>query len=74
MQYSTALIQDCNHLTGESFLAWRLRHSHSQTAAALALGCARQSVINWENKPDRTLPLYIALACAALSHGIGPMT
>jgi len=61
-------------VTGASLLAWRSRHNYTQTAAALALGCARQSVINWEKQTERTLPMYIALACAAISHGIGPMT
>lgn len=60
-------------MNGETFKAWRKRHKFSQTAAAATLGCSRTSIKNWESAPERELPRYVALACAAISYGLEPM-
>lgn len=60
-------------MTGASLIAWRIRHALNQTAAAKTLGCSRTSIKNWESAPERELPRYVALACAAISYGLEPM-
>ena len=45
--------------------AWRERMGLTQTAAAKALGCARNSLLAWESGASRC-PHYITLACAEL--------
>lgn len=60
-------------MTGASLKAWRQRHKYNQTAAAQLLGCSRTSIKNWELAPERELPRYVALACAAISYGLEPM-
>jgi hypothetical protein len=44
----------------------------SNVAAAKALGCGVNTVTNYL-KPGWKIPRYIALACAAISHGLPPM-
>lgn len=55
-----------------SLKAWRDRHKLSRHAAAEQLGCSERSIRNWEGGVHM-IPRYIALACAAVSHGLPPM-
>ena len=50
-------------MTAEELKSWRERHRLSMQKASEALGCAKNSILNWER--GQTIPLYIALACAA---------
>ena len=58
-------------MTAEELKSWRERHRLSMQKASEALGCAKNSILNWER--GQTIPLYIALACAAYSFGHKPM-
>ena len=58
-------------LTPQQMKAWRDRLHYSQRDAAHALGCSRSAWSNWETGTVR-VPLYIALAMAALALGIRP--
>lgn len=77
-------------MTPESFKSWRIRlyGERGQKAAAIALGCSRTSIANWEageiwdtsklrsenpQRLARPVPRYIALACQALANGLPPM-
>jgi hypothetical protein len=55
-------------MTAADFRAW-LAHMafKSDTEAARALGCGRNSIAAWKKKAP---PDYIALACAALAYGL----
>lgn len=55
--------------TAEDFAAWRNRMGYSVEDAAKQLGCAIQSVYNWE-RGESDMPRYIGLACDALALGI----
>jgi hypothetical protein len=59
-------------MTPASFLAWRLRLGLDKRAAAIALGCSRNYIYSLE-KPGAKIPLYIALAAAAIANGLGPL-
>ena len=56
-------------MTGASLTAWRERMGLSGVAAAAALGCSRNALAGWGagRHPVRD---YIALACAAIAHGL----
>jgi DNA-binding XRE family transcriptional regulator len=60
-------------MTPASLTAWRNRLSLSKTGAAEALGCSREALRLWEQGKN-PIPLYIALACAAVALGIKPQT
>lgn len=60
-------------MTTNPIAAWRKRMGLTQTEAALALGCGRRSLQNWENGLPELIPPYILLACAALTKGIRPI-
>ena len=59
-------------MTPANFSQWIERHHFSNVAAAKALGCGVNTITNY-TKPGAKIPRYIALACAAISHGIPPM-
>lgn len=56
-------------LDNPTMASWRIDMGFTQREAAEALGCARNSVQNWERDPA-TLPHYIKLAMRALGTGI----
>lgn len=59
-------------MTPAGFHSWRTRMGFNRSQAAEALGLSR-------NQPQRyedgivPIPLYIALACAALAYGLPPV-
>ena len=55
-----------------SLTAWRNRLGLNKTEAASALGLSRNAYAGYETGITR-IPLYIALACAALSYGLPPI-
>lgn len=59
-------------MTTVAFTAWRKRLGMTATAAAEALGCARNSISAWEIGRAK-IPLYVALACAAIEAGLKPI-
>lgn len=59
-------------VTGDELIAWRKRLKFNRKQAAEQLGCTRHSIQDWETGA-RPIRRYIALACAALSHGIPPL-
>jgi len=59
-------------MSPKSLTAWRNRLGLNKSAAALALGLARNTLEAYERGRVR-IPLYIALACSALAHGLPPM-
>jgi transcriptional regulator with XRE-family HTH domain len=59
-------------MTAQSLLAWRKRLNLRQGAAARALGVSSNSLRAYETG-ERPVPLYVALACAAIAHGIPPI-
>ena len=58
-------------MTAQSLTAWRERLGLNRSEAARALGLSRNSIQHYEE--GRAIPLYVALACAALAHGIPPI-
>jgi transcriptional regulator with XRE-family HTH domain len=58
-------------MTPESFTAWRARLKLDKSKAARALGCSRNVIIGYE-KGTKKIPLYMALACAAIALGVPP--
>jgi DNA-binding XRE family transcriptional regulator len=52
-----------------SFAAWRERLGLSKTDAALKLGLSRNAIIKYENG-ESDIPEHVALACAAIAHGL----
>jgi transcriptional regulator with XRE-family HTH domain len=67
-----------NNMTGEDFKLWRYTMNLNQKQAADALGISRDTVTNYETGRRRDtgreveIPLYIALACSALTRGLKP--
>ena len=59
-------------MTASTFASWRARLRLNKSKAALALGCSRNAVIGYETGSNR-IPRYIALACAAIAHGLPPI-
>ncbi|WP_188825070.1 XRE family transcriptional regulator [Brucella endophytica] len=55
----------------EDFTAWRERMGFNRVQAAEALGLSRNMPQRYEDGAAE-IPLYIALACAALIRGIAP--
>ncbi|WP_420961086.1 helix-turn-helix domain-containing protein [Brucella sp. IR073] len=58
-------------MTPEDFKAWRERMGFNRVQAAEALGVSRNMPQRYEDG-HAEIPLYIALACAALVRGIAP--
>jgi len=58
---------------GEALKLWRERMGYSVIQASEAIGCAEQSVRNWEHG-DSMPPRYIDLACQALMLGMTSRT
>jgi len=59
-------------LTPESLKAWRERLGLNKSEAALRLGLARNTYTAYE-EGRAEIPLYVALACAAIAYGLPPM-
>ena len=59
-------------MTASSFAAWRARLELNKSQVALVLGLSRNAVIGYESGAKR-IPLYVALACAAVAHGLPPI-
>lgn len=64
-------------MTPSEFKLWRKRHRLTQPEAGELLGLTRQTIAGYERdtKTDGTetiVPRHIALACAAIAHGLGP--
>lgn len=59
-------------MTGEQLKAWRSRLGYNITEAAEAIGCHRNAIASWE-AGKHPIPRYIALACAAVAHGLPPI-
>lgn len=58
-------------MTGADFKAWRERLGLNRIDAAAALGTGRNQPQRYEEGQE--IPLYIALACAALERKIDPV-
>lgn len=58
-------------MTADDFAVWRKRMGLSKLKAAEALGLSRNMPAKYESG-EREVPLYVALACAALLRGIKP--
>jgi len=58
-------------MTPASLTAWRERLGLNKSEAALRLGLSRNAYMGYEAGSKR-IPLYIALACAAVSYGLPP--
>lgn len=57
-------------MTAQEFIEWRTRLGLNRTQAAEALGLGRNQPQRYED--GQPIPLYIALACAAVARGISP--
>ncbi len=60
-------------MTPASFLAWRKRLGLTKIEAARRLGVGRNTILAYETG-KATIPLYVALACAALAFGLPPQS
>jgi transcriptional regulator with XRE-family HTH domain len=58
--------------SAQSLLAWRKRLKLRQIEAARALGISPNALRTYETG-ERPVPLYVALACAAIAHGLPPI-
>ena len=59
-------------MTAASLAAWRLSLGFSKSEAARQLGLSRNGYAALE-AGRRPIPLYVALACAALAGGLSPL-
>jgi predicted transcriptional regulator len=59
-------------MTGRDLSAFRDRMSLTKKALAEALGIDRKTAQRYE-EGAAPIPRYIALACAALAHGVPPL-
>lgn len=65
-------------MTPDDFKTWRKSMGFTQAQAAEALDMSRENIINYEagqrrdNSKPVVIPRTVALACAALSAGLGP--
>lgn len=59
-------------MTCDDFSAWRVRMGLDQGQAADRIGCARATIMAWEQGRS-SIPLYIAYACAAVAAGLDPV-
>lgn len=60
-------------MTGASLKDWRIRRGLSQQALADAIGWSRYTIMRHEARPRQDVPLFVALALAALDYGLPPM-
>lgn len=58
-------------MTAAEFIAWRERLGLNQAKAAEALGTGPNQPRAYER--GQPIPKYIALACAAIAHGLPPI-
>lgn len=58
-------------MTGSDLVLWRATMKLSKLSAAKALGCSRVTLDKYESGAS-AIPLYVALACAAISYGLPP--
>lgn len=56
-------------MKGEDFLAWMESRGLNDSSAARTLGISRTTVIKYR---EEGAPPLVALACAAISAGLGP--
>lgn len=56
-------------MTPADFIAWRERLHLNRVEAASALGMSRNTVTAYE-QGRVSIPHYVALACAAVAHGL----
>jgi transcriptional regulator with XRE-family HTH domain len=56
-------------MTSAAFAAWRARLGITKSETARRLGMSRNSVIAYE-AGTQGIPLYVALACAAVEKGL----
>lgn len=59
-------------MTPDSLAAWMTRLHLSKTQAASSLGLARSTLDRYLDGSVK-IPPYIALACAAIAHGVPPI-
>jgi len=59
-------------MTPAEFRAWRNRLGWGKAEAADHLGMGRNTAARYE-AGENAIPRYVALACAALAHGIPPI-
>ena len=58
-------------MTGHDLTRWRELLHMNKGEASKELGCDRDAYSRWEAGLSK-IPRYIALACAAIAHGLGP--
>ena len=58
-------------MTPQTFAEWRRRQRLSKAAAGRLLGCSKNSIFAWETGQS-PIPVYVALACAAIALGVPP--
>lgn len=58
-------------MTADEFRNWRNRLGLNRVEAAAVLGTGRNQPQRYEDGQE--IPLYIALACAAIEHGVKPI-
>lgn len=59
-------------VTGSSLIAWRQRLGLNRLEAAKSLQIARNTYQGYE-EGKQPIPRHIALACAAIAHGLPPI-
>lgn len=59
-------------MSPSSLIEWRTRLGLNKSEAALRLGLSRRAYGAYEAGESR-IPLYVALACAAVAYGLPPM-
>ncbi len=57
-------------MNAKSLIAWRERLGYNQSEACRKLGLSRTTLAAYER--GQKIPNYIALACAAIAHGLPP--
>lgn len=58
-------------MTADQFKQWRERLGFTRIEAAAALGMGRNQPQRYED--GQPIPRYVALACAAIAHGLPPI-
>lgn len=60
-------------MTAAGLKAFRERMGWNRSELAEHLGADRKTVGRYEDGKTKPIPKYVALACAALAHGLPPM-